>query len=325
LPNNRFVPDYLSVASRRIVTTGRHLSGLMTSVAASALSRQHAKPGVWSFNHRVAGGYSSDSDSEAEANVPLADTRALQEMDLSTRQETVEYRPNPWSIAKINAVSRTSRPKLTEDKPRARTPPKPPTKRIVEAFKKQAERNARPIQHQVARDADEGKRARVSDKIVVPLQSQGTPEEKRNQILSCEGPPMVSRNPMTAPRSEACVRSAEPSNRRSLQAAAPIQLSEAPQQQKSTHTSTSAQSVRSENNGTLPFMFRRAFGTRKPHPHRDLVTQSSPVRPSSPARSRAMAFHGRSYIVGTGRDLPMYPHSSPGPPSPVSGEIILSL
>ncbi|KAF8841086.1 hypothetical protein BDN67DRAFT_1068752 [Paxillus ammoniavirescens] len=290
----------------------------MTSVAISASSRQHAKPGVWSLNYRVGGGYSSDSDSEAETNAPPADTRALQEMDLSTRQETVEYRPNPWSIAKINAVSRASHPKLNEDKPRPRIPPNPPTKRIVEAFKKQAERNARPIQHQVAHNAGEGKKARVSDKIVIPLQSRGTPEEKHSQKLSCEGPRMISRNPMAVPRNEICVQPAEPSNHRSLRAAAPIQLSEAPPQQESTHTSTSAQSVRSKNNGTLPFMFRRVFGTRKPHSYRDLVTQSSPVRPSSPARSHAMALHVRSYIVGAGRDLPMYPHSSPGPPSPVS-------
>ncbi|KIK90636.1 hypothetical protein PAXRUDRAFT_669987 [Paxillus rubicundulus Ve08.2h10] len=267
----------------------------MTSVAPSA-SKQYAMPGVWSFNHRVGGGYSSDPESEAETNGPSDDTRALQEMDLSSRQETVEYRPNPWSIAKINAVSRASLPRLTQDKPRARTPPKPPTKRIMEALKKQAARNARPIQHKVARDVGEGKAPRVS---FVPLQSRGIPEEK----LPCEDSRMVSRNPMSAPRNKACVRPAEPWNRRSLRAAAPIQFSKVPQQQKSTHISTSAQSVQSENNGTLPFMFRHIFGTREPYPHH-LVTQSSPVRPSC--------------IAGSGRDLPMYPRSSPGLLSPVS-------
>ncbi|KAF9220816.1 hypothetical protein BS17DRAFT_303608 [Gyrodon lividus] len=284
----------------------------MTSVTVSALSRQHATPDVWSFNHRVGGGYFSDSnpdsDSEAEANVH---TRVLREMDLSTRKETVEYRPNPWSIAKINAVSRATPPKPTGDKPRARVPPKAPTKQIVEAFKNQAERNARPIQHPVARGT-------------VPLGSRGTSEGKPNQVLSCKGTGSVSWDLQTVPCNDACMRPADPLDRRGLQAGAQTHFSDAPRQRKSTHISTfSEKSVQFKHDWTLPFTFKRAPDFRPPQYPHHLYTQSSPVRPSSPAQSRAMALPGRSYIADADRDRPILHRSSPGPQSPVSGKVVL--
>jgi hypothetical protein len=86
---------------------------------------------LWSSSHRGRAGYVSDSDSGSDVDAGTHEARLMREMDLSGRHETVEYRPNPWSIARINAASRPL------PKP-GRSPPKPRPKPIVEAFKKQA-------------------------------------------------------------------------------------------------------------------------------------------------------------------------------------------
>ncbi|KAG2342413.1 hypothetical protein BDR05DRAFT_361789 [Suillus weaverae] len=106
----------------------------------------------WSFNHRTRAHDASDSepDSESEAatnfkvNLPSDDTRLVQEFDISSRHETVEYKPNPWSIARINAASRPPNKKppgqaISEDV-RQKSQSRAPQGRIVDAFKVQAER-----------------------------------------------------------------------------------------------------------------------------------------------------------------------------------------
>ena len=103
----------------------------------------------WSASYRGRAGYVSDSDSDSDSDNAVAepDTNdAFREMDLSGRHETVDYRPNPWSIARINAASRPSLPKpsLARTSTPARSPPKPQLKPIVEAFKKQAKRGPLP-------------------------------------------------------------------------------------------------------------------------------------------------------------------------------------
>jgi hypothetical protein len=67
----------------------------------------------------------------------------LNDLDLSSRQETVVYKPNPWSIAKINAASRTARPAnpIVVCQDQSILWIKQPLKgSVVEGFKKQAER-----------------------------------------------------------------------------------------------------------------------------------------------------------------------------------------
>ncbi|KAG2152541.1 uncharacterized protein EDB93DRAFT_249168 [Suillus bovinus] len=104
----------------------------------------------WSFNLRTQAHYASDSDSESETEIsskvdtPSDNTRLIQELDISLRHETVEYKPNPWSIARINAASRPPNKEhpgqaISEDK-RQKSQPRAPQGRIVDAFKVQAER-----------------------------------------------------------------------------------------------------------------------------------------------------------------------------------------
>ena len=70
----------------------------------------------WVFNLRTTGGLEdSDSDEDDDTdddriNAISHEAQLLKDLDLSSRQENVDYKPNPWNIAKINAVSRTTRP-----------------------------------------------------------------------------------------------------------------------------------------------------------------------------------------------------------------------
>jgi len=112
----------------------------------------------WSFNFRTCPVDSDDSDdSDATLlNQASNETRLIEDFDLSSRKETVQYKPNPFSIAKINAALRkkaddssrnnfsgsTPQPPLREN---SRTKQKQPTNQIADYFKKQAQRSSSDI------------------------------------------------------------------------------------------------------------------------------------------------------------------------------------
>ncbi|KAJ3935256.1 MAG: hypothetical protein NXY57DRAFT_1059352 [Lentinula lateritia] len=71
---------------------------------------------AWSFNLRNHNLDFSDSDSDSDSGdassniAPASDeTKLLNDFDLSTREETVIYKPNPFNIARINAASRAQK------------------------------------------------------------------------------------------------------------------------------------------------------------------------------------------------------------------------
>lgn len=72
----------------------------------------------WSFNHRTrTSDLSSDSGSN-EGEGLSNEMHLLDEMDLSSREENVDFRANPWSIAKINAgIRATSQLKSKRETP----------------------------------------------------------------------------------------------------------------------------------------------------------------------------------------------------------------
>ncbi|KAF9480935.1 hypothetical protein BDN70DRAFT_920174 [Pholiota conissans] len=83
---------------------------------------------------------SDDSDQE-DGSIPSAlpvvtEAKLLKDMDLSTREETVVYKPNPFSIAKMNAAYRTQAPiKKTVAPPNAALPTtKSGQKTLAEGF-----------------------------------------------------------------------------------------------------------------------------------------------------------------------------------------------
>lgn len=132
-----------------------------TSSRRSPATNKNKNNSDWIFNLRTAQGAllgdSDDSDSDndfedvgpdnSDPTAAIAEKKLLEDFDLSSRQESVDYKPNPWNIAKINASSRpidkqvflnsTAPQTLSKAPPSA---PKAPKGRIVDSFKKQAER-----------------------------------------------------------------------------------------------------------------------------------------------------------------------------------------
>jgi len=154
----------------------------------------------WAFNLRTLQYDASDSDSDfAEDNddttskqpvVISEDAQLLKDLDLSSRQETVEYKPNPWKIAKINAASRPLNTnvvnKVLQDEvtPVPSTVPggekkrvKAPKGRIVDAFKKQAARPTR-------RGGGTVLKPRPQVSILPPVVIPPSPGSKLSQIRS---------------------------------------------------------------------------------------------------------------------------------------------
>lgn len=104
----------------------------------------------WSFNLRSSASGFFDSDDDNEENVgdagthshpPSSSSQTLQQIDLAAREDKALYKPNPWSIARINAASRPRQLNAT----RKSAPEKPAAKKlpqgaIVDAFKRQAQK-----------------------------------------------------------------------------------------------------------------------------------------------------------------------------------------
>ncbi|KIM42496.1 hypothetical protein M413DRAFT_10592 [Hebeloma cylindrosporum] len=115
----------------------------------------------WTFDFRTSSRFFDDSDSESapDDEVTVADTASaknrpglLDGIDLSTREETVVYKPNPFSIAKINAANRAQNQKhraLTQGRqnilgsPQRRLPKvaaKPTQSNLLDGFNIQAQK-----------------------------------------------------------------------------------------------------------------------------------------------------------------------------------------
>ncbi|KAJ7631121.1 hypothetical protein FB45DRAFT_1058991 [Roridomyces roridus] len=89
---------------------------------------------VWAFNLRSKTDEDEDSDDDDDPN-PIVE-ESPKDFDISSREETVVYKPNPFSIAKINAAARANRPAAPVPARRPNpAPKKQPTGRIVDCFK----------------------------------------------------------------------------------------------------------------------------------------------------------------------------------------------
>lgn len=234
----------------------------------------------------------------------------MREMDLSGRPETVEYRPNPWSIARINAASRPSIPKppLPRTPGPARSPPKKPLpKPILEAFKKQTERGPRRVQPIVrgvnnpgsnsigAPHADKSCTAKGDGPSANQLR-QGC-QRSQNAVLAqfraCPQPTEVLVPPSPAHTA--------PQNRSTIYAVEPLE------KEKSAHIPTLSNRFIQSDHAPTPFTPRRIFGTHQ-------VARSSPVSLVAPQNA--------PHVGHVGRDRHTFHHSSPGPRShvPISGK-----
>ncbi|PFH49365.1 hypothetical protein AMATHDRAFT_4954 [Amanita thiersii Skay4041] len=70
---------------------------------------------VWSFNLRTFVDEGEDEDpshplvAPGSCDLARSEDQWLKDLDITSREETVNYKPNPFSIAKINAISRASK------------------------------------------------------------------------------------------------------------------------------------------------------------------------------------------------------------------------
>jgi hypothetical protein len=116
--------------------------------------------GIWSHNLRTLACSSFDSDSSVSDTPPTAghqhqsssanaqnssltiseDARLIRQMDLSLRHDEAVFKPNPWTIAKVNAAAR---PPQWQDHAKFDHQPtqtsRSPHGRIVEGLRKQAQ------------------------------------------------------------------------------------------------------------------------------------------------------------------------------------------
>jgi hypothetical protein len=97
----------------------------------------------WSFNLRTGNALSDDECDDNHdglfQNSLSNEADFIRQIDLSSRQDNAEYKPNPWSIAKVNAACRPKpcNPHNPTDR-LAVEKPSPSKGAIVDAFKRQA-------------------------------------------------------------------------------------------------------------------------------------------------------------------------------------------
>ena len=105
----------------------------------------------WSRSLRYSNYSSSDSDSDTKPpgrqsalgsseSTLSEDARLVRDLDLSSRRDDAVFKPNPWSIAKVNAAARSREPSRTNSLATKAPPRRQPGIQLAEAFKVQAQR-----------------------------------------------------------------------------------------------------------------------------------------------------------------------------------------
>jgi len=177
------------VLVKLVVDVGLEREGRRSEITASSVFAACMTDTDWSFNLRSATSGFSDSDDDEEKNagdagiysrLSSSGSQALQQIDLAAREDNAQYKPNPWSIARINAASRprqlNATPKPVSEKPAAKNLPQGA---IVDAFKRQAQKpvTTNPSSQAIRRQIPSQKPALTSaidapdDSVSVPARS----------------------------------------------------------------------------------------------------------------------------------------------------------
>lgn len=153
---------------------------------------------IWSFSLRsTKTNHDSDSDSDSNNDDPTnsvsEETRLLQEMDISHREETVIYKPNPFSIAKINAAARRPVAPGPDRRPAKPASKKKPTGRIVDSFKKAEKKSLNPKAQEKSKTANAI--SPPSSKASIVLFPQTTPALDTISQMNDPGIPSIPPQP----------------------------------------------------------------------------------------------------------------------------------
>ncbi|GAW02317.1 hypothetical protein LENED_003965 [Lentinula edodes] len=145
---------------------------------------------AWSFNLRNHNLDFSDSDSDfdsgdASSNIAPAfdETKLLNDFDLSTREETVIYKPNPFNIARINAASRAQKFISSAPKPDLLLTSKSGLAKgtIIDCFRLQAQKS-KLVAPSTSNDIDIDKPATPLNHHLVKSQNDNTPSSLPSSI-----------------------------------------------------------------------------------------------------------------------------------------------
>ncbi|KAH0582154.1 hypothetical protein H2248_011808 [Termitomyces sp. 'cryptogamus'] len=168
-------------------------------------ARDRNQDSEWSFSCRTTpyNTYSdSNSDAEDEKNGSRISEEALllNELDLSTREETVQYKPNPFSIAKINAASRgllTKENKCNRSPSRTlRSTGKPAAATIGKNKGKKVDRKIRPNASIVDGLKKQSQKATLASQKVAPVISLCSAVPPKSSISTKSSNSKSSSNPL---------------------------------------------------------------------------------------------------------------------------------
>ena len=80
----------------------------------------------WIFSYRAANDEGHDSDFDQDSREQSTESQLWFELDISSRKDTAVYKPNPFSIAKLNAIARSSAHCALRAAPMSLKSPAPP-------------------------------------------------------------------------------------------------------------------------------------------------------------------------------------------------------
>ncbi|KAK0217748.1 hypothetical protein IW262DRAFT_1298378 [Armillaria fumosa] len=151
MPTFEFSVSHTGIRAGPVSTSVAHFVDAVEIMLPNTAAPAATSSSGWSFNLRTSKIKRPDhdlddsgSDSDPSSDSGVDESRILDDLDISTRDETVVYKPNPFSIAKINAAARsTNRPPSTKEPPRPIKPTKAGRKTtgsIVDGLRKQSEK-----------------------------------------------------------------------------------------------------------------------------------------------------------------------------------------
>ncbi|KAJ3812354.1 hypothetical protein F5876DRAFT_74932 [Lentinula aff. lateritia] len=150
---------------------------------------------AWSFNlrnHNLDSDFDSDSDPDSDSGdaslniAPASDeTKLLNDFDLSTREETVIFKPNPFNIARINAASRAQKSIASASRPDLLLTSKSGSAKgtIIDCFRLQAQKSKLVATSTcTANDIDVNNSATSLNHHLVKSQNDNTPSSLPSSI-----------------------------------------------------------------------------------------------------------------------------------------------
>ena len=127
----------------------------------------------WVFSYRADTSEDNDSNSDCSAHEQSAESRLWLELDISSRKDTAVYKPNPFSIAKLNAIARSSAASTSRVPPVSLNPPPTPQKSsTIKDFFRARQKTVQHPKHSSIPPASMGSEIYPGNSATVPIMLQ---------------------------------------------------------------------------------------------------------------------------------------------------------